>query len=65
MTKSSTPQLQEELEGMVATVDTGARNLSSWAGWILASISLVWSLFSALDRFTFSVHAGRFNTPFE
>jgi hypothetical protein len=21
--------------------------------------------FSALDRFTFSVHAGRFNTPFE
>ena len=44
-TKSSTPELQEELEGMVAKVDTGARNLSSWAGWILASISLSWSLF--------------------
>ena len=45
MSESSTPELQEELEGMVATVDTGARNLSSLAGWILASISLVWSLF--------------------
>ena len=43
--ESSTPELQEKLEGMVSTVDTGSRNLSSWAGWILASICLAWSLF--------------------
>ena len=43
--ESSTPELQEKLEGIVATVDTGSRNLSSWAGWILASICLAWSLF--------------------
>ena len=30
VTESSTTELHEELEGMVATVDTGARNLSSW-----------------------------------
>ena len=44
-TASETQDLQEKLEEMVATVDTGARNLRSWAGWILASVSLVWSLF--------------------
>jgi len=44
-TVSETQDLQEKLEEMVATVDTGARNLRAWAGWILASVSLVWSLF--------------------
>ena len=39
-TASETQDLQEKLEEMVATVDTGARNLRSWAGWILASVSI-------------------------
>lgn len=42
---SSSNELQEKLEEIVATVDTGARILRSWAGWTLASVSLVWSLF--------------------
>ena len=42
---SSSNELQEKPEEMVATVDTGARNLRSWAGWTLASVSLAWSLF--------------------
>ena len=42
---SSSNELQEKPEEMVATVDTGARNLRSWAGWPLASVSLAWSLF--------------------
>ena len=42
---SSSSELQEKPEEMVATVDTGARNLRSWAGWTLASVSLAWSLF--------------------
>ena len=41
----SNPELKKKLSGMVATVDTGARNLQSWAGWILASVALSWSLF--------------------
>ena len=44
-TAPETQDLQEKLEEMVATVDTGARNLRAWSGWILASVSLVWSLF--------------------
>ena len=39
------PDLKEKLDEMVATVDSGARNLMSWAGWILISVSLAWSLF--------------------
>ena len=39
------PDLMEKLEEMVATVDSGARKLKSWAGWILISVSLAWSLF--------------------
>ena len=39
------PDLKEKLEEMVATVDSGARKLKSWAGWILISVSLAWSLF--------------------
>jgi len=42
---SKNPELNEKLEEMVATVDTGARNLQSWSGWILASVCLGWSLF--------------------
>ena len=42
---STNPELKEKLAGMVATVDTGARNLQSWSGWILASVALCWSLF--------------------
>ena len=38
-TASETQDLKEKLEEMVATVDTGARNLRSWTGWILASVS--------------------------
>ena len=42
---ATNPELKEKLAGMVATVDTGARNLQSWSGWILASVALCWSLF--------------------
>ena len=45
VTDNSTYELHEKLEEIVATVDTGARSLRSWAGWTLASISLAWSLF--------------------
>jgi len=42
---STNPELKKKLAGMVAAVDTGARNLQSWSGWILASVALCWSLF--------------------
>ena len=45
VTDNSTYELNEKLEKIVATVDTGARSLRSWAGWTLASVSLAWSLF--------------------
>jgi len=45
VTDTSSDELHEKLEEMVATVDTGVRNLSSWAGWVLTSVSLAWSLF--------------------
>ena len=44
--ETSTDELHEKLEEIVATVDTGARSLRSWAGWTLALVSLAWSLFS-------------------
>ena len=43
--ETSTNELHEKLEEIVATVDTGARSLRSWAGLTLASVSLAWSLF--------------------
>ena len=46
VTDTSSDELHEKLEEIVATVDTGARSLRSWAGWTLASVSLAWSLFS-------------------
>ncbi|SVC89277.1 uncharacterized protein METZ01_LOCUS342131, partial [marine metagenome] len=45
VTDTSSDELHEKLEEMVATVDTGVRNLRSWAGWVLTSVSLAWSLF--------------------
>ena len=35
VTDTSSDELHEKLEEMVATVDTGVRNLRSWAGWVL------------------------------
>ena len=43
--ETSTDELHEKLEEIVATVDTGTRSLGSWAGWTLASVSLAWSIF--------------------
>ena len=45
VTDTSSDELHEKLDEMVATVDTGVRNLRSWAGWVLTSVSLAWSLF--------------------
>ena len=38
VTDNSTYELNEKLEEIVATVDTVARSLRSWAGWTLASV---------------------------
>jgi TRAP-type uncharacterized transport system fused permease subunit len=45
MESTSDQNLQEKLDDMVASVDTGARNLRSWSALILASVCLIWSLF--------------------
>ena len=45
ISKYKNPELKEKLEEMVATVDTGARNLKYGAGLILTIVCLSWSIF--------------------
>ncbi|MAA91029.1 MAG: C4-dicarboxylate ABC transporter [Deltaproteobacteria bacterium] len=43
--KTTEEDLKEKLDDIVSTVDTGAREVTSWAGKFLALIALSWSLF--------------------